>query len=286
MTADGPIAAASAMTDGAAEVTAPAEIPMGPGSASARRFADRICVVTGAGGGIGRAVALRLAAEGGEVIAADIDADAAAQTVALAGSGRATEVDVRSAESVARLAELAATRGRVDLLVNNAGIEILGDIAETEPAVWDEIFAVNLRGTFLACRALLPLLPRRPGGLGGAIVNNASLMGLVSSRGLDAYCASKAGVVSLTRSMALDLADSGIRVNCVCPGIVHTSMLERRFALVADRDAAYRDALATPPVGYIGRAEDIAAAVAYLGSAEARFVTGAALVIDGGVAAR
>jgi NAD(P)-dependent dehydrogenase (short-subunit alcohol dehydrogenase family) len=277
MTADGAIAA-------------PAEIPMGPGSPSARRFADRVCVVTGAGGGIGRAVALRLAAEGGEVIAADIDAGAAAQTAALAGSlagaVRATQVDVRSAESVARLAELAAAGGRVDLLVNNAGIEILGDIEETEPAVWDEIFAVNLRGTFLASRALLPLLPRRPGGLGGAIVNNASLMGLVSARGLDAYCASKAGVVSLTRSMALDLADSGIRVNCVCPGIVHTSMLERRFALAADRDAAYRSALATPPVGYIGHAEDIAAAVAYLGSAEARFVTGAALVIDGGVAAQ
>jgi NAD(P)-dependent dehydrogenase (short-subunit alcohol dehydrogenase family) len=286
MTADVPITAEDAMAGGTGEVSAPAEIPMGAGVPSARRFAGRICVVTGAGGGIGRAVALRLAAEGGEVIAADVNSDAAAETVAMARAGRAAEVDVRSEESVARLADLAAAGGRVDLLVNNAGIEILGDIAETEPAVWDEIFAVNLRGTFLTCRALLPLLPRRPGGLGGAIVNNASLMGLVSSRGLDAYCASKAGVVSLTRSMALDLADSGIRVNCVCPGIVHTSMLERRFALTADRDAAYQEALATPPVGYIGRAEDVAAAIAYLGSAEARFVTGAALVIDGGVAAR
>jgi NAD(P)-dependent dehydrogenase (short-subunit alcohol dehydrogenase family) len=286
MTADAAATAGGAVAGGGGQVMAPAEIPMSAGSPSARRFAGRICVVTGAGSGIGRAVALRLAAEGGEVIAADSDAGAAAQTVTLAGSGRAAEVDVRSEESVARLAELAAGGGRVDLLVNNAGIEILGDITETEPAVWDEIFAVNLRGTFLVCRALLPLLPRRPGGLGGAIVNNASLMGLVSSRGLDAYCASKAGVVSLTRSMALDLADSGIRVNCVCPGIVHTSMLERRFALATDRDAAYRNALATPPVGYIGRAEDIAAAVAYLGSAEARFVTGAALVIDGGVAAQ
>ena len=285
MTADGPITANGEIAR-MVHPTAPDEIPMGPGSPSARRYEDRVCVVTGAGAGIGRAIALRLAAEGGTVIAADIDADAAAQTVAMASSGSSAEVDVRSADSVGRLAELAATAGRVDLLVNNAGIEILGDVASTPPDVWDEIFAVNLRGTYLTCRAMLPLLPRRPGGLGGAIVNNASLMGLVSALGLAAYCASKAGVVSLTRSMALDLATSGIRVNCVCPGIVHTSMLERRFALTDDRDTAYRDTLSVPPTGYIGRAEDIAAAVAYLGSAEARFVTGAALVIDGGVAAR
>jgi len=259
---------------------------MSPGSPSTRRYENRVCVITGAGSGIGRAVALRLAAEGGMVIAADIDADAAAQTVAMIGSGRAAEVDVRSEESVVRMAELVAEEGRVDLLVNNAGIEILGDVTDTPPEVWDEIFAVNLRGTYLTCRALLPLLPREPRGLGGAIVNNASLMGLVSTYGLAAYCASKAGVVSLTRSMALDLAASGIRVNCVCPGIVHTPMLERRFALTDDREGAYRDTLSIPPVGYIGRGEDIAAAVAYLGSVEARFVTGAALVIDGGVAAQ
>src|SRR5215469_1278019 len=286
MTADPAITAEGAMAGYPGQARAPEEIPMGPGSPSARRYEDRVCVITGAGSGIGRAIALRLAAEGGMVIAADIDADAAAQTVALAGTGRAAEVDVRSEDSVDRLAELAARGGRVDLLVNNAGIEVLGDVTDTPPAVWDEIFAVNLRGTYLTCRALLPLLPRQPRGLGGAIVNNASLMGLVSAYGLAAYCASKAGVVSLTRSMALDLAASGIRVNCVCPGIVHTPMLERRFALTDDREGAYRDTLSIPPVGYIGRGEDIAAAVAYLGSTEARFVTGAALVIDGGVAAR
>jgi NAD(P)-dependent dehydrogenase (short-subunit alcohol dehydrogenase family) len=111
-------------------------------------------------------------------------------------------------------------------------------------------------------------------------------MGLVSSPGLAAYCASKAGVVSLTRSMALDYAADNLRVNCVCPGIVHTPMLERRFALHADREAAYRATAERPPVKYLGRPEDVAAAVAYLASDEARFVTGSALTIDGGVGAQ
>jgi NAD(P)-dependent dehydrogenase (short-subunit alcohol dehydrogenase family) len=151
-----------------------------------------------------------------------------------------------------------------------------------EPAVWDEIQAVNLRGVYLTSRAFLPAMLEAGK---GAIVNNASLMGLVSTRRLAAYCASKAGVVSLTRSMALDYADRGIRVNCVCPGIIHTPMLERRFDLAADRAVAYEATRRRPPVQYLGEAEDVAAAIAYLASDEARFVTGAALTIDGGVGA-
>jgi NAD(P)-dependent dehydrogenase (short-subunit alcohol dehydrogenase family) len=168
------------------------------------------------------------------------------------------------------------------VLVNNAGIEVLGTVAEIEPPTWDEVMAVNLRGTYLVSRAFLPQLLRRAGETGmAAIVNNASLMGQVSSRGLAAYCASKAGVISLTRSMALDHAEQGLRVNCVCPGIIYTPMLERRFERGQDR----LDTVLRPPVHYIGRAEDVAAAIAYLAADEARFVTGAALTIDGGVGA-
>jgi NAD(P)-dependent dehydrogenase (short-subunit alcohol dehydrogenase family) len=148
------------------------------------------------------------------------------------------------------------------------------------------VMAVNLRGTYLMSRAALPpLLAAAERSGGAAIVNNASLMGLVSSPRLAAYCAAKAGVVSLTRSMALDHADRNLRVNCVCPGIVHTPMLERRFALEPDRAAAYRRTAERPPVKYLGRPEDVAAMIAYLASAEARFVTGAAFTIDGGVGA-
>ncbi len=258
------------------------------GSPHAHRFRDRVCLVTGAASGIGRATALRLAAEGARVIALDIDADGAQETLALAGdgAGRALQVDLRNADEVAAMpARVEEAARALDVLVNNAGIEIQGDVLETEPAAWDEVFAVNLRGIYLASRALLPLLLRQSADTGrAAIVNNASLMGLVSSPRLAAYCAAKAGVVSLTRSMALDYAETGLRVNCVCPGIVHTPMLERRFAQFATREDAYLTTVQRPPVKYLGRPEDVAAAIAYLASDEARFVTGAALTIDGGVA--
>ncbi len=240
--------------------------------------------MTGAGGGIGRAVALRLAAEGGTVIAADRDLDGARETASLAGAGvTAHAVELREEDSISRLA--AAVPALLDVLVNNAGIETLGTVAETSTQDWDDIMGVNLRGVFLLCRALLPNLLRAGERGGAAIVNNASLMGLVSSRRLVAYCASKAGVISLTRSMALDHAEQGLRVNCVCPGIIHTPMLERRWDQAPDRAAAHRAALDRPPVKYLGRPEDVAAAIAYLASDEARFVTGSALTIDGGVGA-
>jgi NAD(P)-dependent dehydrogenase (short-subunit alcohol dehydrogenase family) len=272
-----------------------AEVPVGlPEFAkvppNAERFAGRVCVVTGSASGIGRAVVLRLAAEGAQVVAADLDLSGARATLDLTGRpelGLAARVDLRSARSVARLAAAVARRfGELHVLVNNAGIEILGDVLETEPATWDLIMSVNLRGTYLVSRSFLPALleTARLTGM-TAIVNNASLMGLVSSRRLAAYCASKAGVVSLTRSMALDHAASGLRVNCVCPGIVHTPMLERRFEREPDRSAAYRRSAKRPPVGYLGHPDDVAAAIAYLASDEARFVTGSALTIDGGVGA-
>jgi NAD(P)-dependent dehydrogenase (short-subunit alcohol dehydrogenase family) len=257
------------------------------GKPSARRFLDRVCLITGAGGGIGRATALRLAAEGAVIIASDIDLQGAGETLAQAGgAGLALALDVRSAESVGQAVREAEARfAALDVLVNNAGIEILGNVAQTDPVAWDEVMSVNLRGTYLVSRALLPMLLRRAGERGSAIVNNASLMGLVSSPGLAAYCAAKAGVISLTRSMALDHAEQGLRVNCVCPGIIHTEMLERRFALEPDRATAYRLMLQRPPVRYFGRPEDVAAMIAYLASDEARFVTGSAHVIDGGVGA-
>ncbi|WP_051521438.1 SDR family NAD(P)-dependent oxidoreductase [Rubellimicrobium mesophilum] len=260
------------------------------GRPTARRFEEKVCVVTGGASGIGRAVVLRLAAEGARVAVLDMDLAGARESLELAGgetTGLAAEIDVRSSASVEAAAGLVKGQlGNADVLVNNAGIEILGTIDEMAPDVWDEIMAVNLRGPYLTSRIFLPQLLARAAERGGAaVVHNASLMGLVSSAGLAAYCASKAGVVSLTRSMALDYAKQNLRVNCVCPGIIHTPMLERRFAMQPDREQAYRDTSRRPPVQYIGRPEDVAASVAYLASDEARFVTGSALTIDGGVGA-
>lgn len=270
--------------------TVPAGLPeISSGEPQARRFQGLDCLVTGAAGGIGRATALRLAAEGGRIIAADTDLAGAQETIAIsrAPNGIAIAMDVRSSDSVQAVADLVDRQcGGLDVLVNNAGIEILGTIDDTPPEVWDQIMAVNLRGPYLVSRVLMPLMKRRAEMRGAAaIVHNASLMGLVSSPGLAAYCASKAGLVSLTRSMALDCARENIRVNCICPGIIHTPMLERRFAMQPDRDVAYRTTAARPPVHYLGRPEDVAAGIAYLASGEARFVTGSALTIDGGVGA-
>ena len=264
--------------------------PVSSGEPTSRRFEGRTCLVTGGANGIGRATALRLAAEGATVVIADIDLAGARESLALAGGrrrGLAMRLDVRRTRSVDSVADKVRARyGRLDLLVNNAGIEILGDVAATDPDAWDSVMDINLRGVYLMSRACQPLLVETAGMTGAAaIVNNASLMGLISSRGLAAYCASKAGVVSLTRSMALDLAETGVRVNCVCPGIIHTPMLERRFDLEPDRAEAYRRTSQRPPVKYLGLPQDVAAAIAYLGSDEARFVTGSALVIDGGVGA-
>lgn len=263
---------------------------IGSGNPSARRFVGKDCVITGGAGGIGRAVALRMAAEGARVAVLDINLDGARETLAMCGPGGqgiAVHLDVRSEASVTSAAQqIADALGGVDVLVNNAGIEILGTIEETAPDAWDEVMAVNLRGPYLVSRIFLPQLLARASAMGGAsIVHNASLMGQVSSPRLAAYCASKAGLISLTRSMALDFATRKIRVNCVCPGIVHTEMLERRFALEPDRAAAYQRVSQRPPVHYIGNPEDVAAAIAYLAADEARFVTGSALTIDGGVGA-
>jgi NAD(P)-dependent dehydrogenase (short-subunit alcohol dehydrogenase family) len=224
------------------------------------------------------------------VIAADTNLAGAMETLALAGIDakvHAAALEVRSLDSIRAVAAVTDERfGGLDVLINNAGIEILGTIEETAPEIWDEIMAVNLRGPYLVSRQLLPAIRRRAGERGGgAIVHNASLMGLVSSPRLAGYCASKAGVVSRTRSMALDLAAQNIRANCACPGITHTPMLERRFAMQPDREAAYRNTAKRPPVKCLGRPKDVVASIAYLASDEARFVAGSALTIDGGVGA-
>ena len=253
-------------------------------------FSGKKVLVTGGTRGIGRAT-VEAFLKAGATVAVNGSSEASVGK-ALAGLGAGNQA-VGAPGDLGRVAECrrvvegaVAALGGLDVLVNNAGIEILGTVAETTPEIWDEVMAVNLRGTYLMSRAALPALLDSAGRAGeAAIVNNASLMGLVSSARLAAYCASKAGVVSLTRSMALDHADRHLRVNCVCPGIVHTPMLERRFALEPDRAAAYRRTTERPPIKYLGRPEDVAAMIAYLASTEARFVTGAAFTIDGGVGA-
>ena len=245
---------------------------------------DKIALVTGAGSGIGAAIAELYARAGARVFVADIDRDAAAGIVAgiraNQGQAEAIVIDVRDEGSCAAAALATHTAaGRVDILVNNAGIGHVGTMRTTTGEDLDRVYAVNVRGVFNATKAFLPgMLDRHS----GVIVNMASIGGLVGIRDRLAYCVSKFAVVGLTKSMALDHAKDGIRINCICPGRVETPFVTARLKEYPDPEKAYLDMTSTQPVGRMGRPEEIAAAALYLASDEAEFVTGSALSIDGG----
>ena len=241
-------------------------------------------MVTGAGSGIGAAIAETFAKAGAEVIVTDRDEGTARATAsrisAAGGAGEPHVLDVTDEAACGRMAALVSTRcGRLDVLVNNAGIGHVGTIATTAGSDLDRLYAVNVRGVFNMSRAFVPgMLARRS----GSVVNIASVGGVVGIRERLAYCTTKFAVVGLTKSMALDHAADGIRVNCICPGRVETPFVSARLKEYPDPEAAYREMSATQGVGRMGRPEEIAAAALYLASDEAAFVTGSALMIDGG----
>lgn len=251
-----------------------------------------MALVTGGASGIGLAVARRLAASGFEVLLGDLDAARLAAAVdALGGAAagiRGHAVDVASPEACAALvgAAVLSGAGRLDVLVNSAGVWHEGPTAETTEADWDHTIDVNLKGTFFTCRHAIPALQRA----GGCIVNIASDAGLVGNAGAAVYSASKGGVVLLTRSLALELAPLGVRVNAVCPCDVATPMLDfqaRTFGAM-DPEAYRAKLLAHYPQGARARfatPEEVAALVGFLASAEAAPITGAALPIDFGLTA-
>jgi NAD(P)-dependent dehydrogenase (short-subunit alcohol dehydrogenase family) len=249
--------------------------------AGSGRLAGKACLVTGAGSGIGRATALRFAQEGGKVAAADVRGDAAEDTAAeIGGEAIGFEVDVTSAGSVtACIGRVADAFGALDVVVNNAGVTIVGAAHELDEPDWDRELATNLKSVYLVSRAAWPKLVERR----GSIVNTASIAGLWAIPADAAYCASKAGVVMLTKCMALDGARDGVRVNCVCPGYIQTPMIEGYFADQPDPEEARTFATQLHPLGRLGDPGDIADAMVYLASDEAGWVTGTALVVDGGL---
>jgi len=224
-------------------------------------------LVTGAGSGIGAAVARRFAAEGWEVVVADLRPDTIAEEL----GADAVTLDVRDEAAVA------SAMDGIDVLVNAAGIGSTTSAPDTSLEVWEDVFAVNARGTFLCCKHAIPGMAARGG---GSIVNVASVAGLVGLRNRAAYCASKGAVVALTRALAVDHVGDGIRVNAVCPGTVDTPWVRR---LVGEVGESLDELRARQPLGRLGTAEEVADAVAYLATAE--FVTGTILTIDGGLTA-
>jgi NAD(P)-dependent dehydrogenase (short-subunit alcohol dehydrogenase family) len=235
-----------------------------------------VALVTGAGGEIGRAVSRRLAADGYAVACVDRDVAAARATAAGLDGARAFRCDVRSERQVLRLRDEVTSRlGAPHVLVNVAGVFFTHRIPELAEADWDLLIDVNLKGTFLACKAFLPAMIERGA---GNVVNIASTAGIRGGPDRAAYCASKGGVVLFTRALALDHGPDGVRVNCVCPGLIDTHMADW---LRRDR-RALRAWERSIPAQRIGQPEDVAAAVAFLVSPSADYLHGDALVVDGG----
>jgi len=237
---------------------------------------NKVALVTGAGSGIGAAIAESFARAGARVFVTDRDEKSARAVVGRIGEGEFLALDVSQEDQCERVA---GAVGRLDVLVNNAGIGHVGTILQTTAADLDRLHAVNVRGVFNVSKAFLPQMLERKS---GAIVNIASIGGIVGVRDRVAYCATKFAVVGLTKSMALDHALDGIRINCICPGRVETPFVSARLKEYPDPEKAYREMASTQAVGRMGKPEEIAAAALYLASDEASFITGTALLIDGG----
>jgi NAD(P)-dependent dehydrogenase (short-subunit alcohol dehydrogenase family) len=248
-----------------------------------RRFEGRTILITGAGSGIGQATARRFGAEGGRVFCADIDGAAAEHTAGsireLGGEAAAARCDVSDPAAVATTVLAAAQRwGGLHVLANVAGIGGFRRTTEVTFEEWSRVLAVNLTGQFLTCQAALPhLLESR-----GAIINTASVAGLKSHPYCAAYCASKGGVVMLTKALAVEYGRRGVRINCLCPGGVETPMLSQ-FQLPEGVPQAALMRIA--PLGRHGQPDEVAGTIAFLASDDAAYVNGATLVVDGGMIA-
>lgn len=251
------------------------------------RVAGQVCLVTGAGSGIGRASALRLAEEGAKVCCADINDAAAAETVALidsiGGEGFAIHLNVADPQSVtAAVNGIVHRLGRVDVLVNNAGVNLPGVFHETSDDIIDRILDVNVKGQIYCARAVIPSMLDSGG---GSIINVSSVNGLVSEPFLALYSTSKGASVMLTKGIALDYAAKNIRCNCICPGFVDTPINYAHFEMLGGVKHVYDTVGSFQPIGRPGEPREIANVVLFLASDEASFMTGSVVPVDGGMTA-
>jgi 2-hydroxycyclohexanecarboxyl-CoA dehydrogenase len=242
------------------------------------RLADSVALVTGAGGGIGSAVCRRLAAEGARVVVSDVDAGAV-EGLAAELDGLAIELDVCRSDSVgAALDAITSALGPVAILVNNAGIDEFGPFADSDEARWERLWRVNLRGVLMVTHAVLPQM--RAAGA-GVICNVASEAGRLGGHSQAVYSATKGGVIAFGKALAREEARHGITVNAVAPGPIDTALMQNAREQLGER--RFEQALRAIPAGRAGTAEEVAAAVAFLVSRDARYITGATIPVSGGL---
>ncbi len=244
------------------------------------KLTSKTALVTGAGSGIGQAIAQVLAAAGARVVVADLNAAAGEGTVAaIRTAGGSADFAALDVSDPAAAEALAARVGPIDILVNNAGIGHVGNLLQTTAADLDKLHAVNVRGPFNLCKAFVPAMLERGS---GSVINLASIGGVVGVRDRLAYTVTKHAVVGLTKVLALDHSHTGVRFNAICPGRVETPFVKNRLAEYPDPAKAYREMSATQLTGRMARPDEVAAAALYLASDEAAMVTGSCLLIDGG----
>jgi NAD(P)-dependent dehydrogenase (short-subunit alcohol dehydrogenase family) len=250
-------------------------------------FTGKVAVVTGGAMGIGEATARKLAALGAAVAIFDVDRDAGRKTaaaIAITKSGAVCDFfpcNISVSAEVSQAVDAAASQyGGIDILVSNAGIQLYGDAVSTTEEEWDRLMGINLKGCFLAAKFAVPYMLKRGG---GAIVIVGSVQSMTAISNSIAYVTSKHGLLGLTRAMALDYAPKGIRVNCVCPGAIDTPMLRWSAGLAEDSEEVIQTCNRMHPLGRIGKADEVADSIIYLASPMSSFITGAALLVDGGM---
>ena len=244
------------------------------------KLKDKVAIVTGSGRGIGRAIALELAREGAKVVVTSRHTEECDEVCAViasdGGESLCVQCDVSKKEDVDRLVKETLEKfGRIDILVNNAGVVRQSPLTETTEEDWDFVIDINLKGVFLACKAVAPILMKQKS---GKIVSIASIAGEIGFPNTAAYCASKGGIVNLTRELALEMAPYNVNVNAVAPGVIETSMTEGMLS----EEESRKGLLMQIPMGRVGKPEEIAKAVAFLTSDDASYITGETLTVDGG----